>query len=406
MSVPYRTVREPEAGRGSAPPASPRLSTTADPIAEQTDQPDQFAPDRPPMDISDGRLRPEGDFTELSASIGGYRVWFRVPTVRDPELRADPFLAVALVAAMRSGRPIRIDRQLPISPTLLANVDRLQRIFRYWFPACRPVKISGGNTQPVTSGFGTGALFSGGVDSCFTLLRGRGEIAHSLFVDRVDTGKKFDSSKYHAALPRLSAMVEHHGSALLQAATNAKEFAHAHHVHWHEAVGGGLAAVGMVARLRELRVPASSPWSDLGPFGTHPVTDPLWSTEGLSVVHDGTDYRRMDKLRAVADDPVLVDGLRVCMDGADGNCGRCEKCIRTAVGLRAIGRTSNALPPLDLSLVPGLHLRQEGIFLDWLEILDELPPGHDPRLRRALERLVRRYRTRRALKALWNALAT
>ena len=51
---------------------------------------------------------------------------------------------------------------------------------------------------------------------------------------------------------------------------------------------------------------------------------------------------RLDKLRIIADWDVALDHMRVCLANVPDelNCGKCEKCVRTMLGLEAIGALS------------------------------------------------------------------
>jgi hypothetical protein len=107
--------------------------------------------------------------------------------------------------------------------------------------------------------------------------------------------------------------------------------------------GAALASVALFAseRFREVLIPATHSLRDLVPWGSHPELDPLWSTEAVALVHDGP-ISRLEKLRKVAHSDVAMRHLRVCfrhsLHGMSAlNCGRCEKCLRTMAGLRAIG---------------------------------------------------------------------
>lgn len=348
--------------------------------------------------------RVEGSEVEVSAELDGERLWFRFPAVFRQPPRGDAFLATALLPAMRLGRPIVVDGAIRLSPVLLERLARLQQIFRLWFPWASPVVISGGSPVPAPTGEGTGALFSGGVDSSYTLLDGSDSIDHLLFVDRVDTGKRPERATYERVLPRMHATAAAFGTSLAACATSAKEFGHLHGIDWHDMMGGAFTGLAMLMGLRELRFPSSATWADLAPSGSHPVTDPIWATEGLTVIHHGAGQRRIEKLEAVLGSPELTGQLRVCMQGHDANCGRCEKCLRTMAGLRALGRTGSTLPPLDdLRPLRRLRIRSEPILIDWLEIAAHTST-RDPELAVALNRLIRRHRIRAALRSLRDAL--
>ena len=65
----------------------------------------------------------------------------------------------------------------------------------------------------------------------------------------------------------------------------------------------------------------------------------LFSTDGFRVVHDGAGFSRTQKVQVISAWPAGVENLRVCWEGnrPGGNCGRCEKCLRTMLNFRAVG---------------------------------------------------------------------
>ena len=111
---------------------------------------------------------------------------------------------------------------------------------------------------------------------------------------------------------------------------------------WERVHGGALAAAGHLLRpaLRELRIAASYPLAFDRPFGSHWRLDPLWSSRALRVAHVGAEKWRTQKLLDLADEPLVRRHLRVCWRNLApaGNCGRCEKCIRTMLILEGAGR--------------------------------------------------------------------
>jgi len=77
----------------------------------------------------------------------------------------------------------------------------------------------------------------------------------------------------------------------------------------------------------------------LCPWASHPLTDPLFSDESLSVLHDGCEAGRVDKVLALSGSALALQHLRVCWERVEGayNCGVCEKCLRTMTSLYAVG---------------------------------------------------------------------
>jgi len=78
-------------------------------------------------------------------------------------------------------------------------------------------------------------------------------------------------------------------------------------------------------------------------WGTHPEIDDQVRWASTQVVHEGLNLTRQQKLGVIArhvygaNPPVLI---RVCW-GRSTNCGRCEKCIRTIIGLLLTGLDPN-----------------------------------------------------------------
>jgi hypothetical protein len=134
------------------------------------------------------------------------------------------------------------------------------------------------------------------------------------------------------------------------------------HVLWGTQYhGAALASVGLLVgtRFSEILIPATHSYRDLLPWGSHPLLDPLWSTEAVEFVHDGA-VPRPEKLATIADFDIAMRHLRVCFrkDASDLNCGRCEKCLRTMAALRMVGalercaRFPDRLPLRKLAVLP------------------------------------------------------
>ncbi len=75
----------------------------------------------------------------------------------------------------------------------------------------------------------------------------------------------------------------------------------------------------------------------LMPWGSNPATDYLLSNDRLSMAHDGAAFSRCEKAAVVAEHPTALSTLRVCLMQVGGNCGLCEKCVRTRLNLMAVG---------------------------------------------------------------------
>ncbi len=364
----------------------------------------------------------DGDRATLVGRIerdsGTIDLFFRFPAeLADSEPpTADPFLAALLVPALVAGEPLTLDP--PVSSRLLGRTARAQDVLTYWYPALRRITVAAtarpsvGEGRP--AGQGVGAFFSGGVDSCYTLLKNRlglpspaDPITHLIFVKGFDAPLS-EADRLAESERRLRATAAQYGCSLVAVETNLREVVPA---PWGEMqCGSALGAVGLAlgAGLRTVLVPASYDYGDLIPHGTHPLLDEVWSTESVDFLHDGCEKTRVAKLAALVERaPVLVDQLRICWEAARGgpeNCGRCGKCVRTMTALRALGhlgRTASfpaELPPDYTLSFPWEHRAYLGHALEQARLTG------DPELVRGLGRyaraLDRREGLRRTLRAI------
>ena len=154
-----------------------------------------------------------------------------------------------------------------------------------------------------------------------------------------------------------------------------------------EFVGAALGAVANALSGGMDRVLVSSggetivPRGMKSPMGTHPLIDGCYGNSWLSVVHYAIHAEsRLARLAAIADDPVLLNGLRVCyLSPPDKlNCGHCEKCVRTMLQLEALGKLSKcsafgaSLSPVLVDSVDISADAAETMFRELLDRFDQL----------------------------------
>ena len=297
-------------------------------------------------DLALARTR-EGDGLEVSARVGNHRIWFRVPSDHPTPLRADPFLVVGLLGAMAAGEPLEADPDLPVSPRLLAGIDAAQDILHAWNPVMRKVAVTGGRPEPDgPRATGEAVFFSGGVDGTFSLLKHAGTVTHLIFIHGLEITVG-NEERFARALDRNRETAAAFGKVLLPVRTNAREIASAHRISNRLFHGPMLGAVAEVLGFPVTYIGATYTYAQLFPWGSHPLLDPLWSTEGTAVVHDGAEASRSEKLARIVGSPVALKHLRVCLsEAAEYNCGRCSKCLRTMVTLRLLRAHCPDLPPL------------------------------------------------------------
>jgi len=350
--------------------------------------------------IEDVRVDRTGGGNEVSARLGDFRCCYRFPPGALVNATGDAFLAAGLLAAMVRNEPLTLSPPLTASPTLLSGLARLQEIFSVWVPRLSRVSVVAHESPPPPARPQAAAFFSGGADSLYTLLDRREEISHALHI------RGFDYRRERRDLVdeidrRNREFVEGRRLQLTVVESNLRELYDELGVHVFLYHGSHLASVGLAAGFERVYVPASFTWADLLPWGSHPLTDPLWSNGAVEFVPHGMDAGRLDKLRRIGEDPDALALLRVCPGFTRYSCGVCEKCLRTRVGLRLLGLRSPNLKPLGSPWpVARLRVDSERSRVNWSENWRLARRSGDRALTWALSACLVRYELRRALQSV------
>jgi hypothetical protein len=210
-------------------------------------------------------------------------------------------------------------------------------------------------------GNGTASFFSGGVDSFYTLLTRAADLDTLVFVHGYDLRLDQERLKAEAA-SRARSVAGETGKALVEVETDCRELLDPF-IDWgtygHRLM---LMSIGLLLAPQFGRVYVPGGYADpaLGAGRTQPGEYEAFSL-GVDLAPDGIEARRIDKTRAIAAWPLALANLRVCWENRRGalNCGECEKCLRTLVGLRLAGAPAGPptfARPLDLDRVRKLDL--------------------------------------------------
>jgi hypothetical protein len=274
------------------------------------------------------------------------------PFAADLTCSPNGFLVAAFIPAMRSGER-RVAVEGPICPELRDGLQVAMRWLHQWHgDARRPITIEAElepSPQHRPRQDRAACFFTGGVDSMATLRHNRlgfppthpcsirdGIIIYGLEVDR--------EAAFDDVLASLSVVADDAGMTLLPVFTNVRSL-ELDWTFWEFEWEGAVYASVAHALSKRLTIASVSSTYDIPHMtvlGSHPLLDPNYSSASLRVRHEGVTMSRLDKLRLIADWPVGLDRLRVCnvvekYRQETINCGRCEKCIRTMLGLAAIG---------------------------------------------------------------------
>ncbi len=350
---------------------------------------------------------------------GGASVFFRSS---QPVLSGnlESFLALGLLPSMAAGDgPAgRLIADGDVSRAFLAGLSAIQYIYTLWDASLGRVDVEGVRpvARPTPAAGRAGLFFSGGVDSLYSLVTRQNEITDLVFVHGFDIplGNVVLREKVARRIREAAAAF---GKNLVEIETNVRDVLDPC-VEWGRlGHGAALAAVGHLLSpvLGRLFIASSHTYPHLDIWGSHPVLDPLWSSESLEFVHDGHRTRRVDKVARLANCDVAMRTLRVCWQNPDDayNCGRCEKCLRTMINLRvngALDRCTTFPGGLDLEAVMSMKVDREGLRIltqDNLDALRRTTPD-DP-LATALETLLGRTsassRARRRIEGAAHRLA-
>ncbi len=337
----------------------------------------------------------DGDRAGITASIEvgeeRHEIWYRV-SEGQVSSRAETFLAATLPSAMKLGWPLEIPGE--VSPRLMNALPTIQTILRSWVPECRevPLHVGARRASQAAPSRAVACFFSGGVDSFYTLLKHHDEITKIILVHGFDL--RLDDTplrtKVSQSLREVAAKL---GVGLVEVETNVRSLAD-RYFPWKFYHGSMLASVALLLapQVRTVYIAASDSYATLIPWGSHPLLDPLWSTEETELLHDGLEANRLEKVARIAGSDVALRYLRVCFPwtnvGEAYNCGRCEKCLSTMACLRsagALGRCATFPPALDLAALARLPPVDEAHRTSVQEILRSLESaGRDPDLAQAL----------------------
>ena len=296
----------------------------------------------------------------------------------EPSDGADAFLIGLFLPALRGGeRRIRVEGE--VSPRLRDGLRKAAGVLERWYGdgwAMPSIEAAGGFRARTAAQGAAGAFVSGGLDSLFLVKSHRERFSRSrpdalrlgILIDGLAmvadaaTAAKISASSRAAA----AAIATASGLPLTIVSTNLL----GHHGDFEffsrKSHGSMLAAVAQLhaGRIGSAWVAASDDVSTgLGPWGSHPALDPLFGTEAVAMIHDGTGYARAEKARLLARAPEARDHLFVCFEppaGGSSNCGSCEKCLRTMLELLAGGGLAHSrvfprdVDPASILALPGV----------------------------------------------------
>ena len=295
----------------------------------------------------------------------------------------DPFVIAALLKAMEDRATLRVHG--PVSSSLLDNLEEFQIIFSTWFPDKYQIIdiLPDSEREDKKSNDKVILSFSGGVDGAFSALNHvlkKGPIKRKLFdvnailyIEGFDVNINYDAECKNVVERNQKLFGSYPDLIFLNVRTNLKYLLSIKRF-WmsHACVIASVAAL-FHTMWGGCLVGSSHSYLHLRPWGSHPLTDRLLSSNSFEIHHD-TVFTRMEKLEALFSWPEALDNLKVCWEGQyrfdtlpDVNCCQCDKCVRTMLAFKALGHAIPASFPRRLTLEKVQSLKNKPF--DWSRLM-------------------------------------
>src|SRR5215211_2047331 len=201
---------------------------------------------------------------------------------------ASPFLSASILLAMRLGEDL--DVRGPVSRPLLARVARIVDLYSRWDPRLSRTRMrAAGELEPAPRASGIGCFLSRGVDAMYSAASPRempGRLSRLVFCDRLEP---IHSAFVRAEELRLAGEAAARlGLPLVVIESNIRELTDEVVGDWEDMVGAGLSFLGtsMSGGLGHIVIPSSDGAGTVGPCGTSPLLDPMFSTAEVEVEPD------------------------------------------------------------------------------------------------------------------------
>jgi hypothetical protein len=347
--------------------------------------------------MSDGRWR-------VGAEVDGAEVYL----IADEPLVAngDAWASMMLLAAAKSGATLRVESDL--DARLSANFGRIQPIARQHWGFNGADVVADRLVDRAKSGGGDAMFFTCGVDSFYALKACKDTIGRLIFVRglNINLVDPKDSQRWKPARDGVAEVARELGIPASFPETNLRMHPIVSRVGWDISHVSAIAGVAhaMAPVISRIHVAGSE---ERLPYGSDPSLDPLWGSSAVELVNDGSEPSRLEKVKAIADWPLVHRNLSVCYEsrGSEINCGVCMKCVGTQLRLEIIGARDRiqTFPKAPMhELIDAVPWLDSDRLTRWQHSI--LPHIRDTKIREAFMRLLERRPSavdRLRGKALW-----
>jgi hypothetical protein len=368
--------------------------------------------------------RVTADVVWETANRPSQTLYFETPYPAAADLQPSPeaFLLASLPFAVWWGeRRVRVEGS--VCSRFEDGLRAVMAIYSRWFERCAPLVVEpvGGYapTRPRTPAR-TASLLSGGVDGLAALRANRLSYPADHPESIRDCILLFGANDFEvtadgpvperlAAFRRLESRLKSIARAedfqLIPICTNTRLLS-GNYASWTSVgFGAANAAVAHALSRRFTKVLLASGGDGVDPPGgaSHPLLDQHFSTAAVHIQHEQASWTRLDKLRLLAAWPAALQVMQPCHyvrvpPAGQINCGRCEKCVRTMLGLICLGKLADAAAFVDddvtpeiVRSIPVLSPVKAGLLQ---QLIDPLEKAGRPDLAKEIRRKLRGFRLR------------
>lgn len=325
----------------------------------------EHARTRQPREVVTAQVQVDGP--EMTVTFGNRGFFLRAPApIETAETVPDSAVLGLAIQSMSHNIEIRLDQ--PVTPAAAGILDRLGFASDLWMmPGNAPLRLRHevGAPAPLPATRQDKILcLSGGVDSTQAGIEAITDhgYTHGLLVAGADYAGASEPG-FVDLKARVARIADRLGLELLVVETNLRQQG----MNWNmlHSVNLAMCLNALQPRLAEAAIAMDNSLTQQlarHPWGNCSELVAALSSEALPIRPLGERVTRVQKVGVIAaHDPALLDDLSVCYrdTSTGGNCGRCEKCIRTRLAMVCLGLDQSAsfptTEPLE-DLVPTLKI--------------------------------------------------
>jgi len=259
----------------------------------------------------------------------------------DESILVIPPLSIVIPIAWATGADVYVEK---LDKSYLDSLNKVEQVFRGWFPR---FSFSGKiHVQNVISNKfnnkGYALLFSGGVDSLTSYVRHKDKQPTLISIWGADI-PLHEYKFWNRVRSRLLNFADEEGVDIQFIKANIQEIPKDSLLtseygveSWWGSVSHGIIFLGLCAPLTTEKIGtifSASPGARIND-ATNVLVDSGISWADVKIIHDGSELSRQEKIKILKSNPCCLSYLRVCWSQhLEYNCGYCEKCLRTIVGL-------------------------------------------------------------------------